>query len=158
VGNNPTACFCFVMRIYNGFLILLVSALLWLLPVSEAIYNFRTDIRDDSSTVATDPAETTKDIQLFKPLYENDTSRVTFTSTLLTDSVAVATYAPTTRILSITGLTDDTARTLEIEYPYNALATNTAINTLMNVLPFFWTLILIALPVVAIVVIYQGRA
>jgi hypothetical protein len=145
------------MRIFQGFLVMVVTALLWLLPVSEAIYNFRTDIREDAFTIVTGVGETTAAVVLYRAVYNDDEGTVSLLSDLATDTPALDSYVPATHVVNISGLTASSSRELTVAYDIDALNTHPAVGILMDILPVLWVLVLIAFPVVALVVIIRGR-
>ncbi len=145
------------MKIFQGFLIVVVSAILWMLPVTQGIYDFRTDIREAEYSITVGAGITTADVVLSKELYDEDTDPITFASTLNTDSPVTGAYVAATRTLTINGLDDDATRTMTVSYPYDALETNPAISTVMDFIPMIWILILVAFPVVGLLVIWLRR-
>lgn len=137
---------------------MIVSAILWLFPVSEGVYDFRTNTREITVEVTTAIAETTADIVLTQPLYDDDIDLATVFSDLGTDTPTVTDYDDVTRELEISGLDDDETRNLTITYPYDCLSLNVALNTVMDIIPVIWILILVGFPAVSLIVIWQGRA
>lgn len=144
------------MKIFQGFLLLVVVAILWMLPISQAIYDFRTDFRSDTFAVTTS-GSTETDVVLFKPVYDDDEETIAIYSDLADDTPMMDTYDPLTREVHITGLADDSTRILTVEYLIDALNLHPAINLFVNLLPGIWILILIAFPVVGMVAILTGR-
>lgn len=145
------------MRIFYAFLIIVVSAILFMLPLTEAIYDFRTAERTDTFTTGTGVAATTANVTLIVKLYEDDLGSVDVDSNLATDAPVGSTYNSTPRVLTVTGLTDNTTRTLEVTYDFAALTSNTAINTVLDLVPFIWLLIIIAFAPAAIFAIFTGK-
>lgn len=145
------------MRIYQGFLVLAVVAILWMLPVSQAIYNFRTDIREDVFAVTTGGAETTTAVVLLRPVYDDDIGTISLLSDLATDTPTLDTYTPETQVLDISGLTAASSRELTVTYDIDALSVHTAVSIIMDLLPVIWILILVAFPVVSLIVIVRRR-
>ena len=47
---------------FTAFLILIASAVLWWLPVTEGIYDFRTDVEENSFAVTTAAGETAANV------------------------------------------------------------------------------------------------
>lgn len=145
------------MRIFQGFLVLVVVAILWMLPVSQAIYDFRTDIREDVFAVTTGGAETTTAEVLLKPVYDDDTGTISLLSDLATDTPALDAYTPATQVVDISGLTADSSRELTVTYDTDALSVHAAVSIVMDLLPMIWILILVAFPVVSLIVIVKRR-
>ena len=144
------------MRIFQGFLIVLISVFLFMLPVSQAIYDYRTDEREEYFNYETG-AFPTGNVQLHYPIHEDDTSTVAFLSDLSTDIPLFSAYNSTNRLLDITGLTVNSNRTLRVYYDVNALIGNEAIEVLMGWLPYIWYLMICVMPMVAIYAIIKGR-
>ena len=146
------------MRIFQGFLIVMVSVVLFMLPVTRAIYNFRTDLREDSFNYETGGAETTANVSLHDPIYDDDTDTVSILSDLATDIPLFSAYNTTTRLLDMTGLTVASNRTLRVFYDINALIDNDALSTLMDWLPYIWLILICVMPMAGIYAIFRGRA
>jgi len=145
------------MRIFQGFLILVVVAILWMIPVSQAIYDFRTEPRDDVFAVTTGGGETTTAVVLLKPIYDDDTGTISLRSDLATDTPISDNYTPTTYVLDISGLTAASSRELTATYDIDALSAHAAVSIIMDLLPTIWILILVAFPVVSLIVIFRKR-
>lgn len=143
------------MRIFYSFLIMVTTVILWLVPFSAAIYDFRTDVREDNFTITTDPEETTASVVLLKELYDDDTETITVLSSIETDTPALSTYTSATRTLLITGLDDDTNRVLNVTYSIAAFPVGSALDTIMGITPFIIYLLLIAFPVVGLIAIWK---
>jgi len=136
---------------------MVVAAILWMLPVTTAIYDFRTDLREDTFSNSTGVGVTTADITLFKPVYDDDTETIDILSDLATDVPAYSSYNGTSRQLGISGLTDNTSRIFTITYDIDALDGHDAISTLMDIIPFMWILVMVAFPMAALFAIFTGR-
>ena len=145
------------MRIFYAFLIIVVSAMLFMLPVAEAIYDFRTLLREDVFTSPTGAVETTANVTLVKPVYTDDTSTIDILSDLTTDVPITDAYDTATRELQVGGLTANTTRVLTITYDADALSASGSLNTMMDNLPFMWMLTIIAFPMAALFAIFTGR-
>jgi len=146
------------MRIYQAFLVMMTTAILWLLPVSDGIYDFRTDVREDSFSVTTGVGETTADVVLVKELYDDDISTVTALSDNTTDTPTADAYNTGTRALTVGGLQAETSRGLTVSYDVYALTGGGAIDTLISRYDLIWIICLIAFPAVALAAIFVGRA
>lgn len=146
------------MRIFYAFIIMFVAAVLWMLPVTEGIYDFRTDVRTDINTVTTSIGVTTGNITLFSTLYDNDTSTITISSDDSDDSPLYSSYNTTTRRLVFSGLAANTTRTMTVLYDVDALTESEAVGNLLDMVDFLWLLVLVAFPGAAIIAIITGRA
>ncbi len=145
------------MRIFNGFLILFTAVFLWLLPITTAIYDFRTDVRTDSFAHETLLGETTANVTLTKPVYDSDTNTIDILSSISTDSPAYASYNGTSRLLGIDGLVASENRTLTVSYDIDALEASDAINTLMDNLPYIWLICIAVFAPAALVALFTAR-
>ena len=70
------------MRIFYSLLVMVACAILWMLPITEAIYDFQTDIQEDTFTSDTAAGVTTDNFTLTHVLYDNDTSSIDFLSSV----------------------------------------------------------------------------
>lgn len=146
------------MRVFYALLIIVASAILWMLPVTEAVYDFRTDMRTDSFSTTTGGA-TSANVMLFDDLYDcPDVGSVDVDSDNATDTPVANSINCTTRILLIDGLSVNTTRVLDVTYPVDALWDSTALNILMDRVPWIWILVIIAFPAAALFAIITGRA
>jgi len=146
------------MRIFYAFLILLVSAFLFMLPVSEAIDDYRQMQRTDTNTVDTAVAVTTGNVTLFSAIYNDDTSAITITSGLSTDVPLFSSYNTTTRLLAFSGLTANATRVITVVYFIDALSASAAVNTFLGWLPYIWLLVVVAFIPAALFAIFTNRA
>ena len=145
-------------RIFLGFLIIITVSILFMIPVSEAVYDYRTDLRTDAFTVVTAPAATTGNVTLIKPVYDDDTSTISFSSNDTNDSPLYSNYDTATRELEVSGLEADTTRLLSLEYDVDALNGSDAINTLMDYISWIWFILLVGFPAAALAAIFMGRS
>ena len=144
-------------RIFSSFLIILGAVFLFLLPVTAAVLAFRTDLREDTFPKETIATEVTGNVTLTRPIFDDDTNTITILSDLSTDAVIFASYNTTSRRLDMTGFTPSENRTLTVTYDIDALVDNPAINTLMDILPYFWILMIIGFPGAAVFAVFTGR-
>lgn len=144
------------MRIAFAFVALIASFILWNLDITAAIYDFRTDVREDEFSVDTAVGVTTTNTTLIKTLFDNDTNTIGYLSTI-SETPVYSSYDTTTRELKTAGLTANTTRTLTVNYDTNALTHSTAINNLIDWWPFIWYMLLTAFPIAALVAIFTGR-
>lgn len=129
-----------------------------MLPVSRAVYDFRTDLREEDFSVATAVGVTTDNSTLGQPLYDDDIGTVDFLSDETTDVPIATSYNTTSRQLLVSGLSANSTRTLTIFYDVDALAGGDALNTFVGYVPWVWMLIIIVFPVAALAAIFTGRA
>ena len=144
------------MRIFTGFLIMFASVLLWLLPQTQAAYDFRTDLRTDTFTVETGAAETTGNCTLVKDIYDDDVTTIELSSSDSDDSPLYSSYNATSRFLSFSGLAVSTNRTITVDYDVDALEGNDAIDTLVDQLPWIFIVITICFPCAGLALIIMG--
>ena len=145
------------MRILYAFICVLLGAGLFLFPITGAVYDFQTDVREDTATVATAAGVTTGNFSLVRAVYDDDVSTITITSDLATDDPAYSSYNPTSRLLVFSGLTADTSRTITAQYDTDALTNAPAIGTLLNITPFLWYAFAVVFIGAAIVAMLIGR-
>lgn len=145
------------MRIFYAFLIIFVTAILWMLPITSAIYDFRTDLRTDTFSTSTAIGVTTANETLMGDLYDCDMGSIDIDSDDATDNPLPGSVNCTTQVLTVAGLTANTTRTLDITYAYDALAGNNAIDTLIGWLPYIWILVIVVFPMAAIFAMFTGR-
>lgn len=145
------------MKIFYSFLILAVSVFLWLLPVTNAVYDFRTDLKEDNFTVDTDEGITTGNVTLFKTIYDDDTSTLSITSNDSDDIPSYSSYNATTRLLVFTGLSANNTRTITCTYDVDALEGSDALDTLMNHISWIYMVMVSVLPIAGIAAIWIGR-
>ena len=146
------------MRIFYAFLIIVVAAILFMLPVSEAIYDFRTDQREDTFSTATGAGATTANETLLDDLYDDDIGSVDIDSDLATDVPLPSSYNSTSQQLLISGLTASDNRTLTVAYDFDALGDSDAINVFLDRLPWIWLLVICAFAPAALFAIFTHRA
>lgn len=144
------------MRIAFAFLALIASFTLWLLDVTNAVYDFRTDVREDVFAVDTGPVATTANVTLLRAIYTDDTNTIGYTSSIAEVPV-FATYNTATRELATSNFTANTTRSLIVNYDTNALSFATGINNLLDWWPFIWFMLITAFPIAALVAIFTGR-
>ncbi len=127
-----------------------------MLPITRAIYNFRTDLREDTFNVETGGAETTANVSLFYPIFEDDTTTIGILSSLPTDIPLFSSYNATTRLLDMTGMTVASNRSLRVFYDTNALTDNDALETFLDWVPYIWLIVIAVIPVAALYFIFKG--
>jgi len=142
------------LRAFYCFLIVMVATILWLLPVTDGIYSFRTDVKEDSFYVTTAAGVTAANNTLTKALYDDDVSTVDLFSDLNTDTPTVYAYNTTTQVLWVTGLTASDDRTLTISYDYDALNASGAVSNFLDKLSWIWMICIAVFPIAAIVALF----
>ena len=145
------------MRIFYAFLVIVTTVILFLLPISSAVYDFQTDLREDDFTVNTAVGVTTANVTLLRPIYDNDTSTIGMISDTSDDVPLYSSYNTTTRALAMSGLSANTTRTITVSYDIDALEGSDAINTFVDQIEWIWILMLIAFPAAALVAIFLRR-
>lgn len=145
-------------RIFLGFLIIVTVSILFMIPVTQGVYDYRTDVREDSFTVATAPDVHTGNVTLIKPIYDNDTATTAYSSNDTNDSPLYSTYNTATRELEVSGLAADTTRLLTVSYDIDALSASAAISTLMDYVSWIWFVLLVGFPAAALAAIFFGRS
>ena len=129
-----------------------------MLPVSRAVYDFRTDLRTDEFSSTTVGSQTSENVTLGKPVYDDDTGTIDILSDESTDTPAFSSYTTATRVVNISGLSANTTRVLAVSYDIDALEGSDALNTFVGYVPWIWMLIIIVFPMVGIAAIWTGRA
>ena len=140
-------------RIFSAFLIVMVSAILFMLPLTGAVYDFRTDVKTQPVTITTGANVTTANIVLVKALYDDDTSTISFTSNI-SEAPSISGYVSVTRTLSTANLTAGVTRALEVSYDVDALSDSAAMATVVNILDFVWLLSIIVFPIAALAALF----
>src|SRR3990172_8178140 len=142
------------MKIFYSFLVIVAAAILFLLPVSDAVYAFRTSVRTDVFPgEATGGGDSTAAVVLLKAVYEDDTTTIEPSSSLSTDIPAYLSYNTTNRELIVSE-----NRTIYVDYTIDALAMTGALSTLADRLPWIWMLMVIGFVPAALVAIFMGKA
>lgn len=146
------------MRIFYAFLILVISAFLFMLPVSEGIYDYRTMQRVETETVPTAVGVTTGNVILGVPVFDNDTDVIEIISDSGTDVPVFSAYNTTTRMVVFTGLTANGTRVITITYLIDTLGLYAAVNTFLDFLPYIWLLTVFAFVPASLFAIFTNRA
>lgn len=145
------------MRIFYSFLLLFTIAVLFMVPMPEAIYDFRTSLKTDTFWSSTDGATTSANVTLTKAVYDNDLATITITSNLPQDVPALVDYNTTSRLTDITGLALSSNRTLSVSYDYQSIQPNGVIDSLLDKLPWIWFLCVIGFIPSALIVMWFRR-
>lgn len=144
------------MRIFYGFLILFFSALLWLVPISDGIYEFRTDAKTDTAYIQTGAGETSSNHTLTKTLYDNDTSSVSLFSYDSDDIPVVSSYNSTTRLLVFTGMAASTNRTMEITFDTDVFTNSNFWPDFLDNFKFYWWVFISLYAIGALVAMFRA--
>jgi hypothetical protein len=144
-------------RVFTSFIIILIDIFLWFLPYQAAVYDFRTDSQIDRFPIATGVGVFSANISLSKALYNDDVGTLFIYSDLDTDFPTLISYNGTTRRAMIGNITENTTRTLEVNYDAPSFDPSGAISNFMDVIPWFWMLILVMFPLAALVYIWWGK-
>ncbi len=145
-------------RIFNAFLIIVASTFLFLLPLTLAVEDFKTDQQEDIFSVTTGAGGTSDNVIFSETLYEGDTTSISMLSDLATDNTGWSSYNSTYNRIEITGLTVSSTRVITATYDIDALGGSAAIINLADKLAWFWLLICIAYAPAALAAIFTGRA
>ena len=144
------------MRIFYAFLVLMTAAILLMVPVSEAVYDFRTDLKTDIFTSVTDVDETTDNLTLTNDVYNDDTSTLTILSSESSDVPALAAYGESNHTILVSGLSENTTRTLTVTYDIYSLPGWAGIDAIVSKTNFLWYLALIAFVPLALIAVWRG--
>ena len=145
------------MKIVATFLMIVLIGLLFMLPISTAVYDYRTDIQeDDIYSVTTAGGITSCNVSLRLPIYLANLSTLSFSSTLATDNATPGYYYDaTSHVVQVNGLTALSSRTLTAFYDVNALTSVGALDVFLNMVPWLWYLMLVAVLGVSIFAIWR---
>ena len=143
------------MRIYYSFLIILCAVLLALLPFTGAVHSLLTDLREDTFTVDTSGGTTNTTVQLFKTLYDGDTSSIALASHDSDDIPLFHSYNATTRSLAITGFAANTTRSVDVTYDVDAIG-NTYFATALTTVTYLWLIIIGLFAIGSLVWLWAG--
>jgi len=130
-------------KIFNSFLIVVASTILFLIPFTQSSEAIKTDQRDDIFSVVTAAAQTTDNIILSKALYDNDVTTITVISDSTDDAISWGSYNATGQQLLISGMDASNTRVLTATYDVNAL-NDPAIETLVDAFIWIWILSAVA--------------
>lgn len=144
------------MRIFNGFLIMLCSVILWFLPITESIYAWQTDQRTDKFNVTTAPGQTTASIILHKPIFDDDTNTISFSSNV-SEVPTCSSYNATTRQVLVATLLDDTTRELDVSYDVSAFDWSPTLDTVGDIAIWLYYILLALFPMAGVVYIFWGK-
>ncbi len=144
------------MKIFYAFLVIVSSALLFMLPITSTIYDFRTDLREDTFVVTTAAGITSANTTLLVAIYNDDTQTINYTSNT-TEAPIFSSFNATSRQLTTAGLAEATTRALVVAYDISALPGADALNNLLDKIPLIWMLMVISFPIAALASMFVGR-
>jgi hypothetical protein len=144
-------------KILKSFLMMLSVSILFMLPVTAGVYDYRTDIKTDTDYEATGVGVVTANVVLLKEVYDDDVSTISITSDTVTDTPTVVNYHTATRLLDINGLTANTTRTLSISYDIDALTASAAIGVFMDNISWIWLVCIIGFAPAALAAMFTGK-
>ncbi len=143
-----------VNRIFAGLLIIFGAGILLMLPFTDALYDFKTDVKEDVFTVVTASGNTTPAVVLTKAPYLNDTSTIELASNLATDAPLFSSYNATSRAMAMSGFTDNATRTLEVSYDTYALSGFSALDTIISRADLIWIVGIICFTLAGVVFVF----
>ena len=147
------------LKIFNAFVIIVASCVLFLLPITNAAEDFKRDLRTDSIGSITGAAETSDNITFGTAIYDDDTTSVTVSSDLATDAPVFVggTYSATNNTGNVSGLTANTTRTLSVTYYIDALTGFPAVADISDKYFLFYLLCVGAFAPAALAAIFINR-
>lgn len=145
------------MRVFYSFQIIVTAVFLFLLPLTDMAYEYRTEEQTDDFSVTTGVGVTSANCTLDDFIYDDDDDTIEIESSLAEVPTATS-YNGTTKTVLVSTLTANATRTLSITYDIDAIPDNDAINTMIDRWPWIWMLVCIAFPVAGIAAIFTGRA
>ena len=125
-----------------------------MLPITTGVYDFRTDLRTETFTPTTGPGVNTATFVLLKPIFEADTSTVSYASNESTETPHLSSYNATTRQMVVDNLTASVTRSLDVSFDVDALNTSDAVSAVIDVVAVIWLLSIIAFPIGALAALW----
>lgn len=145
------------MRIFYAFLIMFIAVVMWLLPITTLVYDFRTDQATEYFNTITGVGITSSNITLGKQIYGADTGTFDVSSNNSADTPDLGAYNHGSHSANVTGLSANSTHYLTVTYDYEAVSGSTAITSLLDRVAYIWLILIIALPVAAIAAIFIRR-
>ena len=136
----------------------MVALILFMLPTTEAQYDYVTDLETDTFNVSTGVGVTTASVQLNEAIYDDDTDTISLSSNDTDDAPTYSSYNATNRNLTMSGLSENTTRTITVTYDVYSLSSSGAVDNFVSKLDLFWLIVIIAFPIAAIAAVVIGRA
>lgn len=139
--------------------IVVVLVLAMMAPaIPAAVKSFRTDVIDQNFTVATGGGVTTANVSLSKPLWDANVSEVvTLSSSDADDATVASSYNGTGYLVTLTGLAENTTRTISMEYRTGGLNDYAGADTGITKLPSAVLMLIIIVPLALIVALFVKR-
>jgi len=129
-----------------------------MLPVTDAIYDFRTELRTDSFLTTTAAGVTSANVTLLDDIFGcPDIDSVDVDSDNVTDTPVPVSANCTTRALLVDGLSANITRILDVSYDVNALVGYDALSGLLDRFPWIWMLVIFSFPVAALAYLFLRR-
>ena len=122
-----------------------------------AVNDFRTDIVTQDFVVTTNTTATTASIQLRDSLFNNNLDNAITTSNTTSDVHNMVSFTSGNRNLSLSGLSTNATRVISVEYKTAGLDGYTGADTGAKTVPVIMIVALIAVPLLAVVMIFAGR-
>ncbi len=144
------------MRIFSAFSIIVAAFFLLVLDITQATHDFETQVVSNSFEVETVAGQTTANTTLLLPLFENDTTSISYTSSVA-EVPAVSTYNSTNRQLLTSGLDVSANRTLVVSYDVNALVGFSALSLAFDFFPYIWYIMIMAFIGAGVLAIFTAK-
>ncbi len=133
------------------------AIILFLMPIASGAYDFRTDVREDTFNINTAAGVTAANVTLLKALYDDDTSTISFSSNV-SEAPTVLSWNGTNKQLGISDLTESESHQIVVSYDVTAFQTSSALDNLIDKVPWIWLLMVIGFVPAALIAIFMGRA
>ena len=130
---------------------------LFFLPITDGITAVKTDTKIDRLPSVTGAGETTDNLTLTNEVYNDDTSDLTLDSSDGDDTPTLTAYAPGNHTIAISGLSENTTRTITVTYDIAALTIWSGVDTLLGYFPMIWYILAIAMAPAALIAIWKFR-
>lgn len=142
-------------------IILVVGAVLLLGAIAYGIMptlnDFRTEDVDQNVNVSTGVGATTATLTLGSSLWNDSLSYLSLSSNNSNDVPAATSYNATTKVLAVSGLSDNSTRTLTVSYKVNGLEDNRGVEEGVKSLPTVLILVVIALAISVVLFIFMRK-
>lgn len=126
--------------------------------ITDSVESFRTDILEQSYSVDTTVGANSANVSLSSALWNDNIAYVTsLSSNITSDAPVAASYNATSAVLLITGLADNTSRTITLSYKTAGLADYEGADTASTKLPGIVMGFLILIPLGFIVYLFMNR-
>lgn len=135
-------------KIFIGVIVIifLIIAITFLPDLTDATHEMITDFDTMSGDITTGAGETSGDVTLPQPLYNDETQYVsTITSSHDPDNPVASSYAAASNALTVGGLAESQTRTVTVTYAYDATGDFVGLKSGGRMLPTLILLMVIAL-------------